>query len=398
MAANVHASSENVLFRGLDLVAESKTSAELRKTTVHAEMPSLLSRVSDRASPKPGGREGRVITFYSYKGGVGRSRALANVALQLARRGNSVVCLDFDLEAPGLADYFKGGEFRWTGEEPDNHPGLIDLFCAHRDNLLSRFPRRGMRGADVLQTIKIGETKSEIGFVGPGRQGRDYKQLVCSFDWRSFYEDWCGGAFMAELRREFTAKYDYVLVDSRTGFNDISGVCTVQLPDVLVAVFTPGPQSQKGLVDALECVEANRIQLRPKEPLHIVPLPCRVDRDVAREAFARVAYDSWFEHLLGSYFAKKVLALGGGWRPDEYFRSVAVEYFSKFVYEDTLESFVHHIDDEAGNAWKYRNLIKAIDSVAPIELSASALGLHSRIAMSAQPTFLREFFTEEVFR
>lgn len=383
MVGNISLLSESFLFRELG-------SADLRKTTIHAEIPSLLSRLSNRGSSKPDGAGGRVITFYSYKGGVGRSRALANVALQLARRGNSVLCIDFDLEAPGLADYFKGDAFTWAGSEPDDHAGLIDLFCSYRDNLLSRFPRRGIRGADLLQTIKISKTQAEIGFVGPGRQGRDYKQLVCNFDWRSFYEDWDGGAFVEQLKQEFTAKYDYVLVDSRTGFNDISGVCTVHLPDVLVAVFTPGPQSQKGLVDALECVEANRIQLRPKEPFHIVPLPCRVDRDVAREAFARVAYDSWFEHLLGSYFAKKVLALGGGWRPDEYFRSVAVEYFSTFVYEDTLESLVHHIDDEAGNAWKYRNLIKAIDSVAPIELSASALGLHNRVTMASQSTLLPE--------
>lgn len=241
----------------------------------------------------------------------------------------------------------------------------------------------------MLQTIKLSQAEGEIGFVGPGRQGRDYKQLVCSFDWRSFYEHWDGGAFVEEFRLELAGKYDYVLVDSRTGFTDISGICTVHLPDILVAVFTPGPQSQKGLVDALECVEANRSELRPREPLHIVPLPCRVDRDVAREAFARKAYDSWFENLLGSYFARKVLALAGRWSPDEYFRRVAVEYFSRFVYEDTLESLVHHIDDKAGNAWKYSNLIHVIDSLGAIEISTSALGLDEHVILAAQSTVLQ---------
>ena len=44
----------------------------------------------------------KTITFYSYKGGVGRSLVLANLAKRLVEFGKSVVMLDFDLEAPGL--------------------------------------------------------------------------------------------------------------------------------------------------------------------------------------------------------------------------------------------------------------------------------------------------------
>lgn len=347
------------------------------KSTVHAEIPSLLSRFSGQSASKRA--RGRVITFYSYKGGVGRSRALANVALLLALRGSSVLCLDFDLEAPGLADYFTGEAFTWVNGNPDEQAGLIDLFCSFRDNLISRIPGRNLQPSELLQMIKLSKSEAAISFVGPGRQGRDYKQLVCNFDWRSFYERWDGGPFVEQMKRYFTENFDYVLVDSRTGFTDISGVCTVQLPDVLVAVFTPGPQSQKGLVDALQVVEANRKEMRPNEPLHVLPLPCRVDRDIAREAFTQRAYTSWFENLVASYFATKVLALGVGWRPEEYFRSVAVEYFSRLIYEDTIESLLHDKDDPAGNTWKYLNLIKVIDSVAAIEMTAQTLGLRERI-------------------
>ena len=45
----------------------------------------------------------KVVTFYSFKGGVGRSLALANVSLLLATRGRRVLAVDFDLEAPGLS-------------------------------------------------------------------------------------------------------------------------------------------------------------------------------------------------------------------------------------------------------------------------------------------------------
>ena len=50
---------------------------------------------------------GDIVTFYSYKGGVGRSFALANIATLLARWGYTVLCIDWDLEAPGLHRYFK---------------------------------------------------------------------------------------------------------------------------------------------------------------------------------------------------------------------------------------------------------------------------------------------------
>ena len=42
------------------------------------------------------------ITFYSYKGGVGRSLALVNIAFHLTRLGKSVLIWELDLEAPGL--------------------------------------------------------------------------------------------------------------------------------------------------------------------------------------------------------------------------------------------------------------------------------------------------------
>ena len=64
-----------------------------------------------------GVRRGEVITFYSFKGGVGRSMALANIAALCAQRGKTVLALDFDFEAPGLHRYFlKPG--RHTPAEP----------------------------------------------------------------------------------------------------------------------------------------------------------------------------------------------------------------------------------------------------------------------------------------
>ena len=45
----------------------------------------------------------KVIAFYSYKGGTGRSLALAQLAFALSWFGKTVCVLDFDLEAPGTS-------------------------------------------------------------------------------------------------------------------------------------------------------------------------------------------------------------------------------------------------------------------------------------------------------
>src|SRR4051812_487244 len=52
------------------------------------------------------GRDGTVVTFYSYKGGTGRTMALANIAWILAANGHRVLMVDWDLESPGLGRFF----------------------------------------------------------------------------------------------------------------------------------------------------------------------------------------------------------------------------------------------------------------------------------------------------
>jgi MinD-like ATPase involved in chromosome partitioning or flagellar assembly len=49
---------------------------------------------------------GKIVTFYSYKGGTGRTMALANTAWILAQAGHKVLAVDWDLESPGLHKFF----------------------------------------------------------------------------------------------------------------------------------------------------------------------------------------------------------------------------------------------------------------------------------------------------
>src|SRR6202158_2279848 len=65
--------------------------------------------IYSREAPSLGEPLMRTITFYSYKGGVGRSLLVANAAKYLSTLGKNVFALDLDLEAPGLLYKFELG-------------------------------------------------------------------------------------------------------------------------------------------------------------------------------------------------------------------------------------------------------------------------------------------------
>jgi cellulose biosynthesis protein BcsQ len=67
-----------------------------------------------------------VVTFYSFKGGVGRTMALVNIGVELARMGRRVLLVDFDLEAPGIETFN-------LPRPRDNTPGLVDFVLRYID-------------------------------------------------------------------------------------------------------------------------------------------------------------------------------------------------------------------------------------------------------------------------
>ena len=76
-----------------------------------------------------------IFTFYSYKGGVGRTLAAANVAYTLAGWGRHVLLIDMDLEARGLSSFLDR-----TGEldppETARQPDVLRL----RDSAINKSP------------------------------------------------------------------------------------------------------------------------------------------------------------------------------------------------------------------------------------------------------------------
>lgn len=243
-----------------------------------------------------------IITFYSYKGGTGRTATLANVAWLLASSGYRVCVLDWDLEAPGLHRYF-----RPFLEDPDLEltDGLLDWLW--EVSALPLTPKSKAETApavldvehppailDYVVHIDWDFGRGALDFLPAGRQDTDYAKRVNSFEWNNFYERLGGTAAIDGARNQLAKAYDFVLIDSRTGVSDTSGICTIQMPDRLVACYTLNRQSIEGVDGVLESV---RRQRDSKRPLEILPLEMRIDtsekqkldaiRAVARPRFSR---------------------------------------------------------------------------------------------------------------
>jgi MinD-like ATPase involved in chromosome partitioning or flagellar assembly len=210
---------------------------------------------------------GTVVTFYSYKGGVGRSFTLANVALLLARWGYRVLAIDWDLEAPGLHHYFRP----LLPKTPAG--GVVDL--------VSDF----LAGADrpAAHAVRLDVPGGDLSLLAAGRPDARYTGRVQDIDWEDLYRRGFAD-FLEVCRAEWTEHHDFVLIDSRTGISDIGGICTAHLPDRLVVLFTANQQSVEGVVDIAQRANAARDRLPYDRPAHLVlPVLSRLDNRVEYE-------------------------------------------------------------------------------------------------------------------
>src|SRR5262249_19170316 len=70
------------------------------------------------------------------------------------------------------------------------------------------------------------------------------------------------------------------------GISDANGICTIQMPDILVVCFTMNPQSLIGSAEAAR----GAVQQRPNRPLRVLPVPMRLE--VAEKALLERRLDN----------------------------------------------------------------------------------------------------------
>jgi hypothetical protein len=218
--------------------------------------------------------DGTIITFYSYKGGVGRSMALANIGILLARWGYRTLLIDFDLEAPGL-EYFFLDTFESVAAA-ERSEGTLELLSHAFHGRTSEMEETLRRAPQALKLRGLPSTPIKL--LTAGRRDDHYFERVRDLDARTAYRDRDAGSAIERLRAALKTEYDFVLVDSRTGNTEIGGLTTVQLPDLLCMVFTTTEQAFRGVLNMT--ARAGRARQRlpiPRPAVPVLPLPSRLD-------------------------------------------------------------------------------------------------------------------------
>jgi MinD-like ATPase involved in chromosome partitioning or flagellar assembly len=258
--------------------------------------------------------------------------ALANVAVLLARRGLRVLIVDWDLEAPGIEHYFS--YFKSETEKPGLLTLLIDA---------------GVRG-DVDYRNYISTISGDgfaLSLLASGRTAdNNYSANLERFDWHVFFAKG-GGDFLEATRERWLQNFDVVLIDSRTGLSDSGGICTIQLPDILVGMFTANHQSLYGVRDVIRLAQRARQSLAyDRSQLSIIPLGSRFANDF-RES------KSWLDRT-----AKDMSEFYSDWLPAwanvrEVTDQLKIPHIDYFAYGEKLAVVEQGTSDPQGMGFVY---------------------------------------------
>lgn len=322
-----------------------------------------------------------IVTFYSYKGGVGRSMAVANVAELLRRRGLDVLMVDFDLEAPGLERYFDTPETEVSPGEMQKRRGVLDLLHSYvelrvlkakleravedpataretasetpfpvepLDNFLAPvYTRSGSRGS--LTMLPAGQ-RSVSGFSA-------YAERLRAFDWNELYAHWDGERFFEWLRLQLLDRADVVLIDSRTGVTEMGGVCAYHLADAVALLVASNRQNLDGTAMMVRSLRHPDLieKGRAGRELSLLCVPSRVDDSEfdPLQDFARRYYDE-----LALYMPKHLDLEGNA------FHFLKIPYVPYYAY---MESVAVRDEEEGakGLAEAFENLASTLALLAP---------------------------------
>lgn len=193
-----------------------------------------------------------IVTFYSFKGGVGRTTALASTAWQLARDEKRVVVVDLDVEAPGIGSLL--------GAQAER--GLVDFLVDH-----AAIGSTSLEGL-LAPASALGSEAGRVDVIGAGRLDRAYFEKLARLDYSmsAMLEPAHGHpvrealrALLRELKRRQPSP-DYILLDARAGLHDLAGLSLHDLAHVDVLVGRDSSQAHQGLELTVQALAARRAE------------------------------------------------------------------------------------------------------------------------------------------
>ncbi len=205
------------------------------------------------------------ITFYSVRGGVGRSTLLALCALELARVGRRVVVVDFDLEAPGLDILLTP---IGAPEKDQVRAGVVDYLAG-----TSKGERVSLDDIALPRELP-GDYKGRLFMIPAGRCDEPYLANLDTLDFPRFYDRPGLLNPVRSLRADIDEQLspDVVLVDSRTGYSDTALFTLFDLADAVVTVLIPDSQNVERLGPIVRRVIGSPRQPNPR--LFLVASKC----------------------------------------------------------------------------------------------------------------------------
>lgn len=299
-------------------------------------------------------RGGKCVTFYSYKGGVGRSMALVNIACLLAKKEKKVLIVDWDLEAPGLHQFFNVG---------NEIPGLVELFTAlkkyvsaeevnNEQGFTAYFTENLAKYIEPNVPPKKGNSIT-IDILKAGLFDADYANKLRELNWKEIYEH--SPSLFRCLAQYLAHNYDYVLIDSRTGLADTGGITTMLMPDKLVLVFALNDQNINGVLSIAKQAIDYRFDSFDYRRLDIYPLPSRVESKGSDDL------QDWidkYKHKFETLFTEK-------YELDEcnlsaYFDRSVINYFPAHAHGENIPVLKESVENSSFISFDYNRFLTVL--------------------------------------
>lgn len=335
MASGARGADQLVYGQAWDEARDTET-ANLKLLERHRNRGAWLGPVGQAPWDRPSGTgpwEPPAVVFYSFKGGVGRSTALASFAIQRARMGERVVVVDADLDAPGvgtlLAADLQGTTARW---------GVVDYLLEQ--------PLVAVDLGDYYHTLSR-ETVSgpgEILVIPAGEMDAQYLGKLARMDLEP-PDPGTGPHPLSRLLEQVRAdlRPRWILLDSRSGLADPTGMLLSGLSHLHVLFGTSSEQTWKGLRLILDRLGRQRVLLDPPQAqadcfmVHAM-VPTGASGPPAREMFADRARDEF----LDAYYAEDSVSTDASetlWTVSDAGGSDAPDVPSAVTYDPNLADF-----------------------------------------------------------
>jgi len=202
----------------------------------------------------------KTILFYSFKGGVGRTQSLLNIAKYLAREKNKKIAIvDFDIYAPGLS--YLSPSIKKDTEKEYFLKYLINLFENINSDIYSEELEKNI---DLIPVYNMGNLKPYHKLLTEFSQ---YLHSIKKESEKRVNEISTMSDNIFEVIKEDIAKnndYDYIFFDARTGITEVSDILFSHYVDMKVFISSYNTQNIDGTNEILkmlseQCISRHKI-------------------------------------------------------------------------------------------------------------------------------------------